>query len=259
MYDFLNEVRIQTTRIRFLIVLMILCYAVYLFFPESVIIYLNEENAPVEMGTAIFFFAGSLLLIRSFFYNKNLWLLLLGFLLFFGAGEELSWGQHLLHFRTPDVINSVNVQHEFNIHNIECFNTGNFNHTFKKGWSRILEINFLFRVFCITYGILIPLIVLIIPGLLEISKKIKFPVPPLSIGIFFSINWFLYRFVLHILPQGHDKRYYAYVNEAMEFMSSAVFLMICFHFYRVAKSFRQFKNNFSRVQFFITLKQRYHY
>ena len=42
----------------------------------------------------------------------------LGLLYFFGAGEEFSWGQHLLGFATPHEIRTLNVQGEFNLHNI---------------------------------------------------------------------------------------------------------------------------------------------
>jgi len=34
------------------------------------------------------------------------------------AGEELSWGQRLLGFRTPDAFSGVNTQEEFNVHNL---------------------------------------------------------------------------------------------------------------------------------------------
>lgn len=36
----------------------------------------------------------------------------------FGAGEELSWGQRLLHFPTPDFFARHNAQRELNLHNL---------------------------------------------------------------------------------------------------------------------------------------------
>jgi len=47
----------------------------------------------------------------------------LGFalLLVFGAGEEISWGQHWLGFETPEAIAAVNIQGEFNFHNIGSY------------------------------------------------------------------------------------------------------------------------------------------
>jgi len=51
--------------------------------------------------------------------------LLLGLLLIVGAGEEISWGQHWIGFETPDFLNTINSQNEFNFHNI---NKHLFNH-----------------------------------------------------------------------------------------------------------------------------------
>lgn len=40
-------------------------------------------------------------------------------LFFFGAGEEISWGQRLLGFGTPEAIKQYNTQHEFTVHNLQ--------------------------------------------------------------------------------------------------------------------------------------------
>jgi hypothetical protein len=46
-----------------------------------------------------------------------LWLILMaGFL--FDAGEEVSWGQRIFHWSTPQTLSQVNVQNETNLHNI---------------------------------------------------------------------------------------------------------------------------------------------
>ncbi|MEE8428291.1 MAG: hypothetical protein V3S33_02155 [Gammaproteobacteria bacterium] len=47
--------------------------------------------------------------------------LLYGLLLVVGAGEEVSWGQHWLGFKTPESLAEVNVQGEFNLHNIGSY------------------------------------------------------------------------------------------------------------------------------------------
>jgi len=41
--------------------------------------------------------------------------------LFFIAGEEISWGQRLLKFDTPEELKEVNYQDEFTLHNIDTF------------------------------------------------------------------------------------------------------------------------------------------
>ena len=39
-------------------------------------------------------------------------------LMFVFMGEEISWGQRILGFGTPEVLMEINHQQEFNLHNI---------------------------------------------------------------------------------------------------------------------------------------------
>ncbi len=50
---------------------------------------------------------------------KSVGMLILAAVLLFGALEEVSWGQHLFHWRTPAFFESRNVQREMNIHNLQ--------------------------------------------------------------------------------------------------------------------------------------------
>jgi hypothetical protein len=51
-------------------------------------------------------------------FAKRLALLALAVLCLFAAGEEISWGQRLLGYGTPEGIRSVNEQGELNVHNL---------------------------------------------------------------------------------------------------------------------------------------------
>src|SRR4030095_13702322 len=42
-------------------------------------------------------------------------------LYFFGAGEEISWGQRIFHIQEPTELAEENVQHELNIHDLAIF------------------------------------------------------------------------------------------------------------------------------------------
>jgi hypothetical protein len=48
-------------------------------------------------------------------------LIVIAVLFFFIAGEEISWGQRLLGYATPPAVGAVNVQNEFNIHNLRGY------------------------------------------------------------------------------------------------------------------------------------------
>lgn len=45
----------------------------------------------------------------------------LAFLMFFIAGEEISWGQRIFNLQTPQDLENINLQHEITIHNIGIF------------------------------------------------------------------------------------------------------------------------------------------
>lgn len=213
-----------------IILAMFASYSVYLFFSIESIMGMSDENAFFELGTAGCFFIGAFLLLRIFFRTRNLFYLMLALALFFGGGEEMSWGQHLFGFGTPGDVNKVNVQGEFNIHNLEIFNTGNFDGTKKEGWRRLLEINFLFRLFCLFYGIVLPLAVNHIGFVRSITDKLRLPVPPVTIGIFFAINYITYYILLRSLPGGHEQLYYNASSEIFEFIASVVLMVICYYF-----------------------------
>jgi hypothetical protein len=84
-----------------------------------------REDYLVEWLTVIGLLAGSVTCLVRFFRlrkNKNAWFLLvtagMGFLLFFAAGEEISWAQRILGIHTPEYFNEHNAQKELNIHNL---------------------------------------------------------------------------------------------------------------------------------------------
>ena len=89
---------------------------------------LTREDSYVEYtGCFLLFLTGGLLFLTgSLRPNKKKeaivpqWLYLIFACAFIWAvGEEISWGQRLFGFETPEFLRTVNTQNEFNIHNIE--------------------------------------------------------------------------------------------------------------------------------------------
>lgn len=215
----------------FIALIAIICsYSSYFLFSPEKIIHLADENSFFELGTAFCFFLSTGLLLYLFIKKRNLFSLLLGILLFIGAGEELSWGQHIFKFKTPESIKANNVQGEFNIHNIEIFNTDNFNSCRKKGVQRLLEINFLFRLFCITYGIILPIAFVTFSPVKKITEQFNLPIPPLLIGIFFLLNWLAYKSILLLAAKNQPLAYYETSTEIFEFIASFVWMLISFYY-----------------------------
>lgn len=80
-----------------------------------------QEDGLLESLSAIFYFSAAGIFVFGF-KNKpaplRFWCLFFAVLMFMVGGEEISWGQRIFGIATPASLDSVNVQNEFNIHNI---------------------------------------------------------------------------------------------------------------------------------------------
>lgn len=214
-------------------VAILFSYTIYSWCSVENVIKLGLEIGPFELGTSLCFLLSSIYFFRSFKATKSIFFLLLGFIFFFGAAEEISWGQKIIHFETPESIKKANIQDEFNIHNLHTFNTGDDDHQKKQGLARLLEFNFLFRLFCLSFGILLPLINYATTNSNFWLKRIKLPVPPLTLGVFFMINWIVFRLTLMVVRQDiPDENYYNTASETFECITSIIFLLIALSFHK---------------------------
>ena len=101
---------------------------------------LAVEDGYIENLTAISLFLAGFLLFATARMERNsvrrCIYVLGGLVMMFGAGEEISWGQRIFEFATPDILLDANYQREFNVHNM--FRSSD-------SW-RILVSNFIFVV-----------------------------------------------------------------------------------------------------------------
>ena len=173
--------------------------------------YVNEDHI-IEWLTVLALLCGSALCffrVWKLRASKN-WLFLLctfilGCLFFFGAGEEISWGQRILGITSSDFFQIHNAQRETNLHNLVV-----------KG----VKINKL--IFGLTIGIIIVIYFLIVPVLyrkFEVVKKwvnrLAIPIPTL-----FHIGCYLVLFLL-AEATGSDKK-----PEILEFGGCWIFFMM---------------------------------
>lgn len=88
---------------------------------------LIRENGPIEMATFTVFLAGGVIALmatsrgRLMGTSPALLSVIGGFAIawLFAGMEEISWGQSLIGFSSPAVMQRVNVQNEINLHNLE--------------------------------------------------------------------------------------------------------------------------------------------
>jgi hypothetical protein len=83
------------------------------------------EGGPIEIATALSWLGAVVFAIRSNFQGnllpykiQRLFLILATLVSIILLGEELSWGQHIFRWETPEVWKSANYQKETNLHNL---------------------------------------------------------------------------------------------------------------------------------------------
>jgi hypothetical protein len=220
--------------------IILISYLIYCLTNPKIAVLLGKEDGFFEWLTAICLFGSAVFFFLSFKKYRNFFFLLLALLMFFGAGEEISWGQRIFGYSTPESIKEVNVQGEFTIHNLEIFNGKQFDKAKRPGLQRLLEMDMLFKIFIFSFGIVLPLATFHVKPVSRLVQKIRLPVPPVSIGIFFFAAWFGRWVVLKFLgnpPTGEAiKQYYAMLNAASEyyeFQVSVVLFVISLFFYKI--------------------------
>ena len=110
--------------VSFLIITVVI--GIYFFYTnKDFYTYLVQEDGFFENLTSIFLFLSSFYLFYFFISNiklKSIWwkmgiiIMIIG--LFFGAGEEISWGQRIFHIESSKFFNENNSQKETNLHNM---------------------------------------------------------------------------------------------------------------------------------------------
>ncbi len=233
---YLSEIRDLRKYVLSIVFFLVVSYSVYLIFDESTISQLGREDGVFEYLTALFFLTTSIVFFRMYLSQKNLLVLLLSIVFFFGFGEEIAWGQRILGYHTPEFIHRINVQHDFTLHNIEIFNAHDFDHNLKTGFDKLLTITFLYKLFWLGYCVLLPIGVIQIRSVSSLVQKIRLPIPPLSIGVFFLVNWLIFRITRSfLLPPDQIPQYYYTLGEIREMLSALLFMILSFYFLKKTK------------------------
>ena len=108
---------------------------------------------------------------------KQLVYLGLALLFFFGAGEEISWGQRIFGFKTPESLVQVNKQDELNLHNLSVLEN-----------SKLFTADRLFDAFWFLFAVFTPTTALILPAFKRFAGKF-IPIVYWGIGLLFLYNY----------------------------------------------------------------------
>ena len=108
---------------------LIAIFGLGIYFANTDLIYFDEvytrEDGFIEVASALFLLSSGLLLLVRFFklfkYKNLFWkigVLGLSIVFFFGAGEEISWGQRIFNVESSQYFIENNAQGETNLHNM---------------------------------------------------------------------------------------------------------------------------------------------
>jgi hypothetical protein len=199
--------------------------------PTETVATLVHEDSVIEYMQALFFFLAALCFLGAFFISKTrnrLWkiqtprnfiYLGLALILFFGAGEEISWGQRIFGFETPDSLEDVNIQGEVTLHNLPIFDPTS---------DSILKMDRLFSLFWFLLGIAIPVSAFYKP-LRDFYNQIGMPIFPLVLGVQFLLFYVLSK---AYVPLGMDNDLYnGRLPEFREVQIALIFFLCALYFF----------------------------
>lgn len=101
----------------------------------------------------------------------------LALLFFFGAGEEISWGQRILGIQTPEALTQINKQDELNVHNLTVMENSDF-----------FTADRLFDIFWFLFGVLIPVLALFSPAFKRLAGRFM-PIVYWGLSALFVYNY----------------------------------------------------------------------
>ncbi|MBL8050247.1 MAG: hypothetical protein JNM46_03415 [Anaerolineales bacterium] len=151
------------------------------------------------------------------------------FLFFFGAGEEISWGQRIFNIQTPDVLVEKNVQEELNIHNLDVFANND------------IDSDDLFTLFWMFFIVFIPALALVWKRFEPFASKFV-PIVYWSIGALFIFNYLFAKLAKIIYATVYSYEKIAFVQALQEIKESHYTFLLIFFSLFVLWNFNQTLN-----------------
>lgn len=110
------------------------------------------------------------------------------------ALEEISYGQRMLGFATPEILAGLNTKREFNIHNLRILSS-------EQGMSHWFNAQRLFSVFWLAYCTLFPVVHRLMAWPRALGRAVYLPVAPVTLGATFLFNYAAAKgMVLFVVP-----------------------------------------------------------
>lgn len=170
------------------------------FLPQPAARELLHEDGPIEQATMCFFLMACACLIQAWRmygaqpaklgagHGRRVVYLLLAVLMFICAGEEISWGQRIFGWGTPEGWSEMNAQAETNLHNLTVIEGGVRDPETQTLLHSLTNANRLFAMFWLAVFVAIPVLDRVSGGVRRLLLAVGMPVVPLWIGALFVLN-----------------------------------------------------------------------
>ena len=218
---------------------VIIVYPLLLALPEAQTIAYAREDGPIEYAGAIFYFLTAVMMVAAFVRvsrtsSGGAYFLLLAVFFFVCFGEEISWGQRIIGWTTPEGLKEMNAQRETNLHNLWLFQAYDQTGAQKSQLALFLHPGRLIALFWLTYCLLIPLAYSAFNRVRYVLDYIRLPIPPLYVGLMFLAAYLTRKFlVLSIDPSSVTQMA---LGELQETLYAAIFFILGLHFVRRERS-----------------------
>lgn len=147
--------------------------------------------------------------------NRNLFLAVLSFGLFFFFLEEISWGQRLFDMAIPEWFIDNNAQREINLHNYKAI----YYMADSVGYE-ILQ----------AYFVVLPMMVYALPTIKKWCKHVSLPLPDIQVALLFLIGQILFRDLYLPLINFLGLRGEMNYAETYEFVAELLILLFSFRY-----------------------------
>lgn len=176
-------------------------------------VYLGEDGFLEWTEVLIFITIAILNLRRGYFHfklNREIKLIFLFFtaLFFFGAGEEISWGQRIFDFTIPNQIKTHNIYSQFNLHGIHIFGIKLHSLIFSDLLTLVLIAHLAISPILYKYSLYFK----------KIIQKMLIPIPRFYHSLYYAVIFFGTMFF--VSDKSNEE------GELIEFVGSCIYLFI---------------------------------
>jgi hypothetical protein len=201
-------------------------YLCCFFISEDRIIPHIQEDGFFENISAIAFLATAVVYLIIFFkkvpftgiqWSKRmfrLFIIIMALVAFTAFGEEISWGQRIFNFETPEWFQQANRQKEINLHNLHFFDPHAPEGGYKPFWKLVFTSGYLFNMFWLLFFVIIPLLRHYHSVFRDWINRTGFPRISIGISALFLFNFAGYKLLTWFFRGSLTYKAVGEINEA---------------------------------------------